>query len=211
MNKLIERLQAISYTAQTNPATLTGDDLAFVTQSVKSNNEKVIAQAYTTIGYIGNNRPEKIKHLIDGTFAALKDSNWEIREQAVLAIGRTGRADINTVKSRLDKIIQLHCDPVSKVRAAMLDACQSIANAKASVFKPYIGLFERMLDDPDRQGVREHAPDIFRIIGKYEPEIVERSLVLLKEKLHDPSPTTQAHAVEAIRTIETFLRRPPTV
>ena len=148
---------------------------------------------------------------IDSAFAALKDSNWEIREQAVLAIGRIGRADINTVKNRLDKIIQLHCDSVPKVRAAMLDACQSIANAKASVFKPYIGLFERMLDDPDKQGVREHAPDIFRIIGKYEPEMVERSLVLLKEKLRDPSPTTQARAVEAIRTIETFLRRTPTV
>ena len=93
----------------------------------------------------------------------------------------------------------------------MLDACQSIANAKASVFKPYIGLFERMLDDPDEKGVREHTPDIFRIIGKYEPEMVERSLVLLKEKLRDPSPTTQARAVEAIRTIETFLRRTPTV
>ena len=93
----------------------------------------------------------------------------------------------------------------------MLDACQSIANAKASVFKPYIGLFERMLDDPDEQTVRQHAPDIFRIIGKYEPEMVERSLILLKEKLRDPSPTTQAHATEAIRTIETFLRRTPTV
>ena len=211
MNKIIERLQGIDYTAQTNSATLTGDDIAFVTQSGKSDNEKVIAQAYTTIGHIGSNRPEKIMHLIDGAFAALKDSNWEIREQAVLAIGRIGRADINTVKSRLDKIIQLHCDPEAKVRAAMLDACQSIANAKAAVFKPYIGLFERMLDDPDKQGVREHAPDIFRIIGKYEPEMVERSLMLLKEKLRDPSPTTQARAVEAIRTIETFLRRTPTV
>lgn len=211
MNKISERLQAISYTAQTNPATLTADDIAFVTQSVKSDNDKVIAQAYETIGHIGNNRPEKIKHLIDGAFAALKNSNREIREQAVIALGRIGRADINTVKNRLDKIIQLHRDPVSKVRAAMLNACQSIAHAKASVFKPYIGLFERMLDDPDEKGVREHVPDTFRIIGKYEPEMVERSLVLLKEKLHDSSPTTQAHVVEAIRTIETFLRRQPTV
>jgi len=211
MSKIIERLQGIAYTAQTNPAMLTDDDIAFVTQSVKSDNDKVIAQAYSTIGHIGLNQPEKVMRAIDSAFASLKDSNWEIREQAVLAIGRTGRADINTVKNRLDKIIQLHCDPVPKVRAAMLDACQSIAHAKAAVFKPYIGLFERMLDDPDAHGVREHAPDIFRIIGKYEPEMVERSLVLLKEKLHDPSPATQAHAVEAIRTIETFLRRTPTV
>ena len=211
MNKIIERLQAITYTAQTNPATLAADDIAFVTQSIKSDNDKVIAQAYTAIGHIGNNRPEKIMHLMDGAFAALKNGNWEIREQAVLAIGRTGRADINTIKNRLDKIIQLHCDPIPKVRAAMLDACQSIAHTKATVFKPYIGLFERMLDDPDERGVREHAPGIFRIIGKYEPEMVERSLVLLKEKLHDPSPATQAHATEAIRTIETFLRRTPTV
>ncbi|MFC1239358.1 HEAT repeat domain-containing protein [Treponema vincentii] len=211
MSKIIERLQAIAYTAQTNPTILTGDDIAFAIQNIKSDNGKVAAQAYSTIGHIGLNHPEKVMRAIDSAFASLKDSNWEIREQAVLAIGRTGRADINTVKNRLDKIIQLHCDPVPKVRAAMLDACQSIAHAKAAVFKPYIGLFERMLDDPDVHGVREHAPDIFRIIGKYEPEMVERSLVLLKEKLRDPSPATRAHAVEAIRTIETFLRRTPTV
>ena len=211
MSKIIERLQAIAHTAQTNPSALSDDDISFVTQNVKSDNEKVVAQAYSAIGHIGNNRPEKIRHVIDSAFASLKNSNWEIREQAVLAIGRTGRADINMVKNRLDKIIQLHCDPIPKVRAAMLDACQNIAHAKAAVFKPYIGLFERMLDDPDEQGVREHAPDIFRIIGKYEPEMVERSLVLLKEKLHDPSPATKTHAVEAIRRIETFLRRTPTV
>lgn len=211
MNKAIERLQTIAYTAQTNPAILTGDDIAFAAQSIKSDNEKVIAEAYSAIGRIGANRPEKVMQLIDSAFAALKSSNWEIREQAVLAIGRIGRADINTVKQRLDKIIQLHCDPIPKVRVAMLNACQSIANAKASLFKPYISLFERMLDDPDTQNVREHVPDIFRIIGKYEPEMVERSLVLLKEKLHDSSPATQAHAAEAIRTIETFLRRTPTV
>ncbi|AIW89119.1 catenin [Treponema sp. OMZ 838] len=211
MNRNIERLQSIAYTAQTTPTELTSEDIAFVTKSIKSSNEKEVAQAYETLGRIGNHLPEKITHLIDGAFAALKDRNWEIREQAVLAIGRTGRADINTVKSRLDKIIQLHCDPIPKVRAAMLDACQSIAHAKAAVFKPYIGLFERMLDDPDQKNVREHSPDILRVIGKYEPEMVERSLVLLKEKLRDPSPATQAHAVEAIRTIETFLRRTPTV
>ena len=54
-------------------------------------------------------------------------------------------------------------------------------------------------------------PRTYSVIGKYEPEMVERSLVLLKDKLRDPSPKTQARAVEAIRTIETFLRRTPTV
>ena len=40
MNKIIERLQGIDYTAQTNSATLTGDDIAFVTQSVKATMRK---------------------------------------------------------------------------------------------------------------------------------------------------------------------------
>ena len=175
MNRNIERLQGIAYMARTTPAALTDEDIAFVSKSIKSNNEKEVAQAYEALGYIGNHLPEKIRHLIDESFASLKDSNWEIREQAVLALGRIGRADINTVKNRLDKIIQLHCDPIPKVRAAMLNACQSIAYTKAAIFKPYIGLFERMLDDPDEQNVRQHTPDIFRTIGKYEPEMVERS------------------------------------
>ena len=91
MSKIIERLQAIAYTAQTNPTILTGDDIAFAIQNIKSDNGKVAAQAYSTIGHIGLNHPEKVMRAIDSAFASLKDSNWEIREQAVLAIGRTGR------------------------------------------------------------------------------------------------------------------------
>lgn len=211
MNRNIERLQGISETAIMHSAMITAGDIAFVSQSAGSSNEKVVAQAYSTIGQIGINKPEKVRHLMDGAFTALKDKSWEIREQALLAIGRTGRADINTVANRIDKLIQMHCDPVPKVRGAMLAACKSIAHTKAILFKPYIGLFERMLDDPDEADVREHAPEIFAAIGKYEPEIVERSLVLLKEKLQDPSAATRNHAVEAIRTIETFLRKTPTV
>ena len=127
-----------------------------------------------------------------------------------MAIGSVGRADVSAVEKRMEKIIQLHCDPIPKVRGAMLIACQNIAQAKATILKPYIGLFERMLDDPD-EIVREQAPEIFRIIGKYEPEIVERSLVFLKTKLNDPSETVQNRATGAIRIIETYLRRTPTV
>ena len=77
--------------------------------------------------------------------------------------------------------------------------------------QPYIGLFERMLDDPDEALVQKYALQIFRTIGKYEPEIVERSLVLLKDKLQKASPVTKDQTIEAIRTIETFLRRTPSV
>lgn len=211
MNRNIERLQEISTTARTNPDSITSTDINFVTNSLQSSNEKVVAQAYATMGHIGMNRSELIRHLIDRAFSALKDKNSDIREQALLALGNTGRHNITIVSNQLDKILQMHCDSDPKVRGAMLAACQNIACTKASVFQPYIGLFERMLDDPDEVLVQKYALQIFRTIGKYEPEIVERSLVLLKDKLQKASPVTKDQTIEAIRTIETFLRRTPSV
>lgn len=211
MNKDIERLKTISQTVLMHPETLTGEELAFVSKSVKSGNDRLVSHAYWAIGEIGINRPDKVIHLMEGAFAALKNRNWEIREKALFAIGKTGRAEITIVAHRIDKIMQLHCDPIPKVRLAMLSACENIAHTKAKLFTPYIGLFERLLNDPDETFVSGHAPEIFRVIGKYEPEIVERSLVFLKEKLRDSSSSAYSHAVEAIRTIEINLRRMPTV
>ena len=211
MNRDIERLQGISTTARTNPDLLTSEDVTFVTKSLQSSNEKVVAQAYATVGQIGINRSELISHLVDRVFSALKDKNGDVREQALLALGTIGRSDITAVSNRLDKILQMHCDPQPKVRGAMLIACQSIVHASAVIFKPFIGLFERMLDDPDEDLVQKSAIKTLRTIGKYEPEIVERSLVLLRGKLRNPSQTIQAQAVDAIRIIETYLRRTPTV
>ncbi|MEL3907373.1 MAG: HEAT repeat domain-containing protein [Treponema sp.] len=211
MSKEINRLKSIAQTALSNPELLSNDDMTFITKSVKSSNDKLVSHTYWTIGEIGMNRPEKVAHLMNDAFVSLKDKSWEVREKALFAIGKTGRADISIVANRIDKIMQMHCDPIPKVRLSMLAACENIAHTKARLFGPYIGLFERLLDDPDETFVRAHAPEIFRVIGKYEPEIVERSLVLLKEKLHDPSPAAQSTAVGAIRTIEINLRRTPTV
>lgn len=211
MSRDINRLKEIAQNAMMYPDTISSDDMKFIARSIKSDNDLLVSHSYWTIGEIGSNRPEKVAHLVDEAFASLKAKNWEIREKALFAIGKTGRADINTVSHRIDKILQMHCDPIAKVRLSMLSACENIAHTKAKLFTPYIGLFERLLDDPDEVCVRGQAPEIFRVIGKYEPEIVERSLVLLKEKLHDSSPAAQSHAVSAIRTIERNLRRTPTV
>lgn len=211
MNRDIERLQGISATARTNPELLTSEDIAFVTKNLQSSNEKVAAQAYAVVGHIAINRPELVSRLVDRVFSALKDKNGDIREQALLAIGSIGRSNITLFSNSLDKILQMHCDPQPNVRGAMLIACKNIVSAKAAVFKPYIGLFERMLDDPSEDMVQIYALQVFRTIGKYEPEIVERSLVLLKEKLRTASPVLQPHVIDTIRIIETYLRRTPTV
>ena len=211
MNRDIEQLQEISTTARTNPNLITPADINFVTKSLQSSNEKVVAQAYATVGHIGMNRSELVRHLIDRAFSALKEKSSDIREQALLAIGNIGRHDISIVSDQIEKILQMHCDCHPKVRSAMLIACQNIACAKASVLQPYVGLFERMLDDPDEALVQKHVLQVFRTIGKYEPQIVERSLVVLKDKLRKPSPVTKDQTIEVIRTIETFLRRPLSV
>ena len=59
-----------------------------------------------------------------------------------------------------------------------------------------------MLDDEDEQYVKKEIPEIFRVIGKYNPKILEKSLDKLKGKLNDNNKVMRIHINGAIEIIE---------
>jgi Mg2+ and Co2+ transporter CorA len=200
--ELIQRVKTISRNGFHNVETINSEDIDILTQNIKSTDEELVGKIYWAIGQIGIHGPEKVEHLINYAFDDLKNECPVIRENALFALGRTGRANINLVKDRINEIIKLYKDENAKVRVTMIWACENIANSKADLFEPYINIFEEMLDDVDEQWVKKEIPEIFRVIGKYKPELVEKSLEKLKEKLHDNNRVMKIHIKGAIKVIE---------
>jgi 3-methyladenine DNA glycosylase AlkD len=200
--ELIQKVKMMSRAGFHNVETITSEDIDVLTQNIKSTDEKLVEKIYWAMGQIGIHGPEKVKHLINYAFEDLKNECPAIRENALFALGRTGRANINLVKDRIDEIIRMHKDDNPKVRVNMIWACENLANSKADLFEPYINIFEKMLDDTDEQYVKKEIPEIFRVIGKYNPELVEKSLEKLKGKLNDDDRVMRIHIEGAIKVIE---------
>ena len=183
--ELIKKVKTISRNGFHNTETINGEDIDFLAQNIKSTDKELVEKIYWTIGQIGIHRPEIVKHLINYALEDLQNECPAIRENALFALGRTGRADVNLVKDRMNEIINLYKDDNARVRMSMIWACENIANSKAELFEPYIKIFEEMLDDVDEKYVKKEIPEIFRVIGKYNPELVKQSLEKLREKLND--------------------------
>jgi len=200
--ELIKKVKTISRNGFQNTETISGEEIDFLTQNIKSTDKELVEKIYWAIGQIGIHRPEIVKHLLNYAFGDLQNECPAIRENALFAIGRTGRADINLVKDRINEIINLYKDNNPKVRMSMIWACENIANSKADLFEPYIKIFEEMLDDVDEEYVKKEIPEIFRVIGKSNPEFVEQSLEKLKGKLDDNKKVMRIHVKGAIKVIE---------
>jgi len=200
--ELIQKIKTISRNGFHKIESISSEDIDFLTRNIKSSDKELVGKIYWAIGQIGINKPEKIEHLINYAFEDIKNECPIIRENALFAIGRTGRANINLIKNRINEIVEIYKDKNAKVRMSMIWACENIANSKADLFEPYIKIFEEMLDDEDEQYVKKEIPEIFRVIGKYNPELVEKSLEKLKGKLNDNNKVMRIHIKGAIKVIE---------
>ena len=200
--ELIKKVKTISRNGFRNTEAINSEDIDFLTKNIKSTDKDLVKKIYWAIGQIGIHRPEIVKHLINYAFEDLQNECPTIRENALFALGRTGRADINLVKDRIIEIMNLYKDDNAKVRMSMIWACENIANSNADLFEPYIKIFEKMLDDVDEKYVKREIPEIFRVIGKYNPNLVEKSLEKLKGKLNDNNKIMRIHIKGAIKIIE---------
>ena len=202
MKNDLSEIKRISHDGFKKPNNITKDDILLIEKILNEKDNNLIAKTFWAIGQIGINKPELVEKFINQAFIALNNEFPEIRENALFAIGRTGRSKIELIQYRIQEILDMHNDPHSKVRLAMIWACENIANTNSLLFEQYIPIFEHMLDDQDEKYVRGEAPVIFRVIGKYSPKLVERSLPKLKEKLNDSYRVTRIHCAGAIKTIE---------
>ena len=70
----------------------------------------------------------------NGITFCLEDEHPKIRERAVNALGRIGRADKNLIIPYLDKIMKMRKDQADDVRLAFVWACENIATNAPELF-----------------------------------------------------------------------------
>ena len=113
------------------------------------------------LGEMGLNYPNKVRIYIEDIVSYLEDKHPKLRERAVNALGRIGRADKNLIIPYLDKIMKMRKDDIGDVRLAFVWACENIATNAPELFCEEMNMFYEMIQDKYVR-VRIEAPEIFR-------------------------------------------------
>ncbi len=166
---------------------------------LKSENENLVEYACWTAGQVGINRPDYYKSSIVEIVKNLERKNEKIRTNALFSLGRIGRSDFSLISDYLELIISFSKDESPIVRLGMIWACENIGTNNPKVFIEHLPIFDKLLDDPNTEKVRGEAPEMFRVLGKRIPDIIEKYIPRLKEKTKDDCRTTRIHSEGAIR------------
>ena len=184
-----------------------GEVIDDVANKLNENHSVIVkAKILWLLGEMGLNYPKQVEtYIIDIAFF-LDDEHSKIRERAVNALGRIGRADKNLIIPYFDKIMKMRKDQVDDVRLAFVWACENIATNAPELFCERMDLFCEMIQDRGVR-VRIEAPEMFRVMGKRKPQCVKPYL----EKLqwfadNDTNPVVRIHSAGAIRITKKALK-----
>lgn len=105
-----------------------GEVIDDVANKLNENHSVIVkARILWLLGEMGLNYLKQVEtYIIDIAFC-LDDEHSKIRERAVNALGRIGRADKNLIIPYFDKIMKMRKDQVDDVRLAFVWACENIA------------------------------------------------------------------------------------
>ena len=177
-----------------------GEVIDDVANKLNENHSVIVkAKILWLLGEMGLNYPKQVEaYIIDIAFC-LDDEHSKIRERAVNALGRIGRADKNLIIPYFDKIMKMRKDQVDDVRLAFVWACENIATNAPELFCERMDLFYKMIQDRGVR-VRIEAPEMFRVMGKRKPQYIKPYL----EKLqwfadNDTHPVVRIHSAGAVR------------
>jgi len=168
--------------------------------------DKIKAKVLWLLGEMGLKYPIQVAPFIASIVQSLGSDHEKIRERAVGALGRIGRADSELIKPHLEKIINMAQDPIPDVRMNFIWASENIATNNPELFKNIMDTFRVLLDDKHIR-VRMEAPEIFRVIGKRKPEYVVPYLPKLKEMSeNDEDRVVRIHSTGAIKATKSKLK-----
>ena len=154
--------------------------------------DRIPAKALWVFGEMGLRYPQLVEPYLDAAAAHL-------RERAVCALGRIGRAEHALVLPYFDALMELCCDPASDVRMHGIWACENIATTAPELFEGRMDAFAHLLGD-DAERVRMEAPEIFRVVGKRRRDLVEPYLPALRTLAEtDENRVVRIHAAGAVK------------
>ncbi len=172
----------------------------------ENNSVAVNAKALWLLGEMGLKHPVEIDSHIPDIAGYLENENPKLRERAANALGRIGRADKNLVIPFIDRLMKKKDDDSGNVRHAFIWACENIATNAPELFCDKLEIYYQMIFDSDEK-VRIEAPEMFRVVGKGNPNCVEPYLEKLELiSQNDEHPVVRIHSEGAIRITKRALK-----
>ena len=163
---------------------------------------KIQAKALWLLGEMGLQHPEKIGKWVPAIAAFLNNPVSLLRERALNALGRIGRADFTLIKPYWKDLFSFAKDEAANVRLNFIWASENIATNTPDIYEGNMDIFAELLSDPDDK-VRMEAPEIFRVLGKRKPELVAPYINLLsKISEADSNRVVRIHALGAIKAFQ---------
>ena len=177
------------------------ESIPYVGSLLENQSPKITAKALWLLGEMGLQYSETIEPYV-GSVASFMDSpNDLLRERALNALGRIGRARFELVQPHWEKMFGLASDSIPHVRLSFIWASENIATNTPDPYEAYMPLFANLLDDSDDK-VRMEAPEMFRVMGKRRPQMVTPYLERLQWLAeNDANPIVRIHSAGAIRVI----------
>lgn len=175
------------------------DNISYVAALLEHESEKIKAKALWLLGEMGLMYPDEVKDTVPKIFSFCKSKSPLLRERAVNALGRIGRADYHLIEAQWEELFRFADDEESKVRLSFIWASENIATNTPDIYKDYMPVFEKLLYDADDK-VRMEAPEIFRVLGKRRPEFVRPYIEqLYKISESDNNRVVRIHCLGAIK------------
>lgn len=188
-------------TALTKDKSIWQESIPYVGSLLENQSPKITAKALWILGEMGLQYPETIEPYV-GSVASFMDSpNDLLRERALNALGRIGRARFELVQPYWEKMFGLATDSIPQVRLSFIWASENIATNTPDPYETHMPLFANLLGDSDDK-VRMEAPEMFRVMGKRRPQIVTPYLERLQWMAeNDANPIVRIHSAGAVRVI----------
>ena len=173
-------------------------NIAYVGALLENLSPKITAKALWLLGEMGLLYPEEIVPYVEKIASFLDSQEDILRERALNALGRIGRARFETVKPYWRKIFERAKDDNPRVRLAFIWASENIATNTPDAYESHLPLFAELLHDNDDK-VRMEAPEMFRVMGKRRPQWVKPYLEELQRLAeNDANPVVRIHCAGAI-------------
>ena len=162
---------------------------------------KITAKSLWLLGEMGLLYPEETATYVEKIASFLDSKEDLLRERALNALGRIGRAQFEIVNPYWEEMFERASDDNPRVRLAFIWASENIATNTPDVYEFHLPLFAALLHDTDDK-VRMEAPEMFRVMGKRRPQWVKPYLEELQRLAeNDANPVVRIHCAGAIRML----------
>lgn len=163
---------------------------------------KIKAKTLWLLGEMGLQHPDKISACVPTVAGFLNSGDPLLRERALNALGRIGRADFELIRPYWKDLFRFAKDGAPNVRLNFIWSAENIATNTPDIYADFMDVFAELLRDSDDKA-RMEAPEIFRVLGKRKPQFVEPYIRLLKKiSESDANRVVRIHASGAIKATE---------